>query len=123
MTACGDSRSPMPTGMSWRSFGCATSRGCRSVSQANYGLKLTSPAQLNAFVALARTSPGEAEAVVPSLRVELRDLPPTTLAVVRRQVTVSDLAHVVPECCGRVWKASRAQSAHAGRNAASSRPP
>src|SRR6266571_1995443 len=41
MTACGASRSPMPTGMSLRSFGSATSRGYRGVWQANYGLKLT----------------------------------------------------------------------------------
>jgi len=55
---------------------------------------------------------------LPSLRVELRDLLPTALAVLRRQVPASDLAHVVPECCGRVWKTLRAQGAQPGRNVA-----
>jgi len=51
-------------------------------------------------------------------RVELHDLAPAPLAVVRRQVPASDLARVVPECCGRVWKTLRAQGAQPGRNVA-----
>jgi len=55
---------------------------------------------------------------MPSFMVELRDLPPSPLAVLRRQVAPSDLARVVPECCGRVWKTLRAQGAHGGRHVA-----
>jgi len=41
-----------------------------------------------------------------------------SLAVIRRSVSVSDLARVVPECCGLVWNAVRAQQARAGRHVA-----
>jgi effector-binding domain-containing protein len=40
------------------------------------------------------------------------------LAVIRRQARASELARVVPECCGRVWDAVRAQRAQPGRNVA-----
>ena len=53
-----------------------------------------------------------------SLVVQLHDLPPTPLAVLRRQVRASELARVVPECCGRVWKTLRAQGVRGGRNVA-----
>jgi effector-binding domain-containing protein len=40
------------------------------------------------------------------------------LAVIRRQVPASERARVVPECCGLVWNAVRAQQARAGRHVA-----
>ena len=52
------------------------------------------------------------------LVVQLHDLAPAPLAVLRRQVRPSDLARVVPECCGQVWKALRAQGVQGGRNIA-----
>jgi hypothetical protein len=45
----------------------------------------------------------------------LDDIP---LAVIRRQVSRTELARVVPECCGLVWNAVRAQQARGGRHAA-----
>src|SRR5262249_34671896 len=36
----------------------------------------------------------------------------------RRQVSASELARVVPECCGLVWDAVRLQRAQAGRHVA-----
>ena len=53
-----------------------------------------------------------------SLVVEIRDVPPTPLAVLRRQVPASELAGVVPECCGRVWKTLQAQGVKGGRHVA-----
>ena len=50
--------------------------------------------------------------------VELRQLPATPVAVVRRQVTQAMLSRVVPECCGLVWSALRAQELKPGRNVA-----
>jgi effector-binding domain-containing protein len=50
--------------------------------------------------------------------IELRHLPSVPLAVVRRRVPASALARVVPECCGLVWNALRAQSIKPGRNVA-----
>lgn len=50
--------------------------------------------------------------------VELHDLAPVPLAVLRQQVRAADLSRVVPDYCGRVWKTLRAQSAQAGRNVA-----
>jgi effector-binding domain-containing protein len=52
------------------------------------------------------------------LAVRLADTPPTSLAVVRRVVRRADLHRVVPECCGLVWNAMRAQQASAGRHVA-----
>ena len=40
------------------------------------------------------------------------------VAVVRRLVKPFELSRVVPECCGLVWKAVRAQNVKAGRNVA-----
>ena len=50
--------------------------------------------------------------------VELRQLPAIGVAVVRRRVPASMLSRVVPECCGLVWKALRAQEVKPGRNVA-----
>ena len=50
--------------------------------------------------------------------VELQQLPATPVAVVRRQVRPAMLSHVVPECCGLVWSALRAQELKPGRNVA-----
>ena len=50
--------------------------------------------------------------------VEVQELPAVPLAVVRRQVQRSELAQVVPECCGLVWQAVKAQKAPAGRHVA-----
>lgn len=50
--------------------------------------------------------------------VQLQDLAPTPVAVLRRQVRASELARVVPECCGEVWKTLRAQGLKGGRNVA-----
>jgi effector-binding domain-containing protein len=48
-------------------------------------------------------------------RQRLESIP---LAVIRRQARPSDLARVVPECCGLVWNAVRAQQTKAGRHVA-----
>ena len=53
-----------------------------------------------------------------SYAVELQRLNSVPLAVVRRQARASELARVVPECCGLVWDAVRAQQAQAGRHVA-----
>jgi effector-binding domain-containing protein len=50
--------------------------------------------------------------------VQLRQQDGIPLAVVRRQVAQSDLSRVVPECCGRVWNALRAQGGRGGRHVA-----
>lgn len=50
--------------------------------------------------------------------VELHTLDSIPLAVIRRQVTASALPRVVPECCGLVWNAMRAQQVPAGRHVA-----
>ena len=42
----------------------------------------------------------------------------TPVAVIRRQARPSELAHIVPECCGMVWKAVQAQQARGGRHIA-----
>ncbi len=50
------------------------------------------------------------------VRVEkLNSMP---LAVVRRQVRPAELSRVVPECCGLVWNALRAQGVKGGRHVA-----
>ena len=53
-----------------------------------------------------------------SYAVELQRLHSVPLAVIRRQASASELSRVVPECCGLVWNALRAQQAKAGRNIA-----
>jgi len=50
--------------------------------------------------------------------VEIRQLESVPLAVVRRQAHASELARLVPECCGLVWNVVRAQHAQAGRHVA-----
>jgi effector-binding domain-containing protein len=42
----------------------------------------------------------------------------TAVAVVRRHVARSELASVVPACCGTVWNVLRAQGIQGGRNVA-----
>jgi effector-binding domain-containing protein len=49
---------------------------------------------------------------------QLRREPGTALAVIQRQVKPADLPRVVPECCGLVWNALRAQGARGGRHVA-----
>jgi len=53
-----------------------------------------------------------------SCDVELQRLESVPLAVVRRQARPSELSRVIPECCGLVWKAVRAQKTPAGRHVA-----
>jgi len=55
---------------------------------------------------------------MPSYAVQMRRLESVPLAVIRRQATRSDLARIVPECCGRVWDVVRAQQTKAGRHVA-----
>lgn len=50
--------------------------------------------------------------------VRMEELDSVPLAVVRRQARTAELSRVVPECCGLVWNAVRAQKAQAGRNVA-----
>jgi effector-binding domain-containing protein len=52
------------------------------------------------------------------MTVRLERLDSVPLAVIRRQARASELARVVPECCGRVWEAVRAQQTKAGRHVA-----
>ena len=50
--------------------------------------------------------------------VQLQRLDSVALAVIRRQVSASELARVVPQCCGVVWETVHAQQAQAGRHVA-----
>jgi effector-binding domain-containing protein len=50
--------------------------------------------------------------------IRIEDSASQPLAVVRRQVAGWELATVVPECCGLVWQAVKAQKARAGRHVA-----
>jgi effector-binding domain-containing protein len=50
--------------------------------------------------------------------VQVQRLESIPLAVIRRQARPSELARVVPECCGRVWEVVRAQQTSAGRHVA-----
>jgi effector-binding domain-containing protein len=50
--------------------------------------------------------------------IHLRKDVAVPLAVMRRQVNAAELSRVVPECCGLVWNAVRAQAARAGRHVA-----
>jgi effector-binding domain-containing protein len=50
--------------------------------------------------------------------VEVQAIASVPLAVVRRQATPGQLAALVPECCGIVWQAVKAQKAAAGRHVA-----
>ena len=50
--------------------------------------------------------------------VEMRQRDSIPVAVIRRQARAAELSRVVPECCGLVWNAVRAQQAKAGRHVA-----
>jgi effector-binding domain-containing protein len=50
--------------------------------------------------------------------VRFQQLDSVRLAVIRRQARQSELSRLVPELCGRVWKAVRAQDAKGGRHVA-----
>lgn len=50
--------------------------------------------------------------------VQTQHLDSISLAVIRRRARPSELARLVPECCGLVWNAVRAQQAQAGRHVA-----
>jgi len=50
--------------------------------------------------------------------VQVQQLNSIPLAVIRRQARASELARLVPECCGRVWNVVRSQQAQAGRHVA-----
>lgn len=51
-------------------------------------------------------------------QVQVQQLEGIPLAVVRRQVRPDELSRVVPECCGLVWNAVRAQGLRGGRHVA-----
>ena len=53
-----------------------------------------------------------------SYAVHVQQLNSVPLAVIRRRASASELSRVVPECCGLVWDAVRAQRAQAGRHVA-----
>jgi effector-binding domain-containing protein len=50
--------------------------------------------------------------------VQLQRIPSISVAVIRRQASGSELARVVPECCGLVWEVVRAHAIRAGRHIA-----
>src|SRR5262245_585617 len=50
--------------------------------------------------------------------VRIEQLEAVPLAVIQRRVKASELSRVVPECCGLVWNAVRAQQVRAGRHVA-----
>jgi len=55
---------------------------------------------------------------VSAYTVNLQQLPSVPLAVIRRTAKAAELSRVVPECCGLVWNAVRAQDARGGRHVA-----
>jgi effector-binding domain-containing protein len=57
---------------------------------------------------------------MPAHRYDVRVLPVARIptAVISRRVSRSELSRVVPECCGLVWAALRAQGLKGGRNVA-----
>jgi hypothetical protein len=55
---------------------------------------------------------------VTSPAVQFDQLDRVPLAVIRRQASASELSRIVPQCCGLVWDAVRAQQARAGRHVA-----
>jgi effector-binding domain-containing protein len=55
---------------------------------------------------------------MPSYAVEVRQVESVAVAVVRRQARQQDLSGLVPECCGLVWEAVKAQRTRAGRHVA-----
>jgi len=50
--------------------------------------------------------------------VRVQHLDAVPLAVVRRQPRPADLPRVIPECCGLVWNALKAQGVRGGRHVA-----
>ena len=52
------------------------------------------------------------------MSVQLQRLGSVPVAVIRRQARAAELARIVPECCGLVWEAVRAQNVKAGRHVA-----
>jgi len=55
---------------------------------------------------------------MPSSAVQVQRLESVPVAVIQRQVRASELSRVVPEGCGLVWNAVRAQQTKAGRHVA-----
>ena len=53
-----------------------------------------------------------------SYAVQVEQLESVPVAVVRRQARQADLSRLVPECCGLVWEAVKAQRTKAGRHVA-----
>jgi len=53
-----------------------------------------------------------------SYAVQVQQLESVPLAVIRRQAKSSELSRLVPECCGLVWNAVRAQGVKGGRHVA-----
>jgi effector-binding domain-containing protein len=62
-------------------------------------------------------SPG-GENPMTSYAVEFQRLESVPIAAIRRQASASELARLVPECCGLVWNVVRAQQVQAGRHVA-----
>lgn len=50
--------------------------------------------------------------------VRMEEVPPLAIAAIRRVVGRSELSRVVPEGCGLVWNALKAQGIRGGRNVA-----
>jgi len=50
--------------------------------------------------------------------VRVQDTPSIPLAVVQRRASPAELSKLVPECCGLVWAAVKAQGANGGRHVA-----
>ena len=50
--------------------------------------------------------------------VQLQRFDPVPVAVIRRNARHGELSRVVPECCGLVWNALRAQGVRGGRHVA-----
>jgi effector-binding domain-containing protein len=55
---------------------------------------------------------------MPGYEVQLRQHESIPVAVVRRQARANELSRLVPECCGIVWNALRAQQIRGGRHIA-----
>jgi effector-binding domain-containing protein len=53
-----------------------------------------------------------------SYAVQVRQLDSVPLAVIKRQARASELSRLVPEFCGLVWNAVKAQAAKGGRHVA-----
>lgn len=53
-----------------------------------------------------------------SYDVQLQRADSVPVAVIRRRANASELSRLVPECCGLVWNAVRAQNTKAGRHVA-----